>query len=408
MKKGDEVSSLTSPSCSVHFLGSVPSSFPSFRSLMNKCAKEGEFLSYESSGELLPCYAYDAQMLHSRIPLAVFKPHAISNIPHFVRACHELSIPIAIRCGGTGVAGGSIPPKEGIVLLTGHLRKIKSYDRLNGDLCLEPGVTIRQINQFVGGDGWHFPLSMQTEGVAGIAGCLSSGARGYHQQSRAMYDSIEQVFLVDGRGDVIVVPSHLVCGAEGLLGVIIEIKLRLERKKVYSLIFSYKASWEKIISKMDDLRMILGLESIIWKDEVFTIFIQTEEWRKPATISFLEKLLPGIQAISDVTASRWHSFSASKQPFAMVSSFFHLCRLPLASSKSVELAENLHLDIKQSTDLLTGGLHLIIESKEPLYYFQKKLEKFLAFWAEFTDCQQGKLAFCHGVGVHRGLQVHDE
>ena len=237
---------------SLYLLGEKPlsSSLHRFEQLMERCKREGEFLSFHETSDWLSCYEKDAQSSYAKMPLLVFRPYTAAHIAPFLQACHQMEISVTIRCGGTGLSGGCVPSKESVVLLTGHLNQMKDYHNKAGTISIGPGVTVRQLNRYVAADGWVFPLSLATEGTAGIAGCLSCNSRGYHQQQQALYDVIEQVTLIDGQGHVIDLPASFVCGAEGLWGAIIALKMRLKRLPSQTQHFSYVGSWDEILTQL--------------------------------------------------------------------------------------------------------------------------------------------------------------
>lgn len=387
---------------SLYLLGQKSSSshrFNQYRSLIQMCADQGEFLSFEKSSEWLSCFERDSQILHAKLPLIVFRPHSSTNIAPFIKACHQLDLSVTIRCGGTGLMGSCVPATEGVVLLTGHLKGIRKYDFERGMISLEPGVTVRQLNQYVEADHWFFPLSMATEGVAGIAGCLSSHARGYHQQQQNFYDIITSVILVDGQGHILEVPSSLVCGAEGLWGVIIEINLQLKRRPHQRQEFMYRGSWQEMLAKLSLLRSLHSLSFVAWTRDCFYLGLEGEAWRLTSSISFLTQHLPGIEPLSTTYEQLNRSFLPSRKSFIILTSAFNSMLLPEACQRSLAEARHLDLECFQQVDLLAGSLQLILQSEDSLYVFGQKVEQFFVSWADYVDRQQGKLASCHGVGM---------
>lgn len=365
------------------------------RQLMEMCREEGEFLSFDAAPDQLSCYARDAQMLHSKLPLLVFRPHTLKGIPPFLKQCHILDIPVTVRCGGTGLSGGCVPASEGVVLLTGHLQKIREYDRNQGTLILEPGVTIRQLNCYAEADDWHFPLSMASEGVAGFAGCLSSQARGGHQQQASLYDAIEWAVLADSQGEVLKVPSPLVCGAEGLWGVVLEAKVQLTRKSHQQKHFKIYGSWNDLLAQLPSLRSLHALAYLIKNKEAAYLGLEGEEWRLPGAASFLQKVFPGIEETGQSPA---HVIPFRK-PFVVFSSSLRVSDLPEASVFAATETHRLDLDCLYTADVLAGGLKLILQSEEDDYSFSQKVEQFMVYWADFVDHQEGMLGSSYGIGM---------
>jgi glycolate oxidase len=387
---------------SLYLLGKKLSSSPfleRYRSLMEICAHMGEFLSFETDQEWLSCYERDAQILHAKLPLLVFRPHTIANIAPFLQNCHQRDFSVTTRCGGTGLAGSCVPSSEGIVLLTGHLKQMRGYDAETGMVWVEPGVTVRQLNRTVESDGWFFPLSMASEGIAGIAGCLSSHARGYHQQQQSLFNSIESITLVDGQGEILEVPVSLVCGAEGLWGVIIEMRIQLKRKPIKQQNFIYHGSWGEVLAQLSVLRSLQSLSFMLYSPDKFYIGFEGEAWRLSASVAYLAQSLTGIEPVIKPSEPFSKLFFPSRKPFIVLSTVFDSLLLPEACRWSLEQANHLHLECFQQADVLAGSLHLILQSDESSYVFAQKMEQFFVSWTDFVDGQRGVLASCHGVGL---------
>jgi len=367
--------------------------------LMERCKDEGEFLSFETTPDWLSCYSGDAQPIHTKLPLLVFRPYATTHIAPFLQVCYQREISVTARCGGSGLTGGCVPSQEGVVLLTGHLNQMINYDSQKGTISLEPGVTVRQLNRYVAPDGWHFPLSLASGGIAGIAGCLSCHARGYHQQQRAIYEAIEQVTLIDGRGEIMGVPPSLVCGAEGLWGVICELKMNLKKHSESTQCFCFMGSWEDVLVKLPALRSLHTLTEAIWSKEKFYFKLEGEKWRSQGATAYLAKCFPGIEQVATPIETVSQSFIPSRQHFAMISSLFQMELLTEALAWSLRQAQAIQLECFQMVDLLAGGVHLILQSEENLYSFSQKLEYFLVLWADYVDDCHGVIASTHGVGM---------
>lgn len=370
-----------------------------YSELMNRCIKEGEFLSFKENPDWLACYAGDAQPTYSKLPLLVFRPHSTSHIAPFLHACHQMNIPVTTRCGGTGFSGCCVPSKEGVVLLTSHLNQIKNYDPQNGTMSIEPGVTPRQLNQCVAQEGWRFPLSLATEGTAGIAGCISCHSRGYHQQEQSTYSVVEQVTLVDGKGEFLNVPYSLVCGAEGLWGVIIEMKLRLKKQPQQIKQFRYPGSLEEVLKELSALRSIQTLTAVIGINNQFYFQLEGEKWRLPGSVAYLSQCFPEIEQEDQSVDMIGKKFLSSRRHSVVISSVFRPSQLPHAVNWSIEQALTLQLECLHMTDLLAGSLHLILQSEDDLYQFTKKMEQYLVLWTDFVDRQQGILSSTHGIGM---------
>jgi FAD/FMN-containing dehydrogenase len=256
---------------------------------------------------------------------------------------------------------------------------------------------VRQLNHHVEKDRWFFPLTMATEGVAGMAGCLSCQARGYQQQQRAIYDSIESITIADGEGQILEVPSPVVCGAEGLWGAILEMKIQLKKLPHILQQFIFEGSWHDILSQLPSLLSLCSLIFVIYSKDKFYLGLETEGWRLKGVATFLSQCLPKIK-ILDVKQTL-KPFLPSRKPFVVISSAFTSSQLPEACELSLDQAKYLQCECFQQAEVLGGSLHLILQSQESSYTFAQKIEKFLVFWTDFIDRRQGMLGSCHGVGM---------
>lgn len=366
-----------------------------YQHLKTQCMHLGEFLSVEDSPEWLSCYERDAQSLQTKWPLLVFRPHTTAHLSPFIHQCHQLKIPVTVRCGGTSLTGGSIASTEGVILLTGHLRRIIHYDPLQGTLSIEPGVTLKQLNRHIETDDWIFPLEIATAGVAGLAGCLSTHARGYHQQEKYLFDTIQSVDLVDGKGQLHrQVPSALVCGAEGLWGIIIAMHLKLKQRLFKKLTFVVQESWENMLAHLPALRTLHTLAFVVWSNLHFYIGLEGEEWRLTHATAFLAKCLKNLTCPS-------HSlplFIATHQPFLMLTTALQTNHLPVAIEWALKQAHELGLECLCQADVLAGSVHFILQAHLEPYEFAQQTQLFLVIWADYVDRYKGKIGSCHGIG----------
>ena len=112
---------------------------------------------------------------------------------------------------------------------------------------LEPGVVCMQLNNTLAKENLMFPPNPGSEAIATIGGMVSTNASGHRAvKYGTTLDYIKglQVVLADGTiiqtGTLAPKPSlgydltHLFGAAEGTLGVITEVIVRLEPKPVYS------------------------------------------------------------------------------------------------------------------------------------------------------------------------------
>jgi glycolate oxidase len=387
---------------SIYFLGRGPSTQDalfSYQQLRQDFAHQGEFLSSQETREWLACYDQDSQHLHSRLPLLVFQPSSVLVIAPFIQACYEYKIPVIARCGGTGLMGCAIACQGGIVILTGHLRAILKYDSEKGVLTAEPGVTPSQLFQLCASEGWSFPISMATEGVAGLAGCLSTGAKGYHQARPLISHFIRSVTLIDGTGKEHILPSSFLYGAEGLFGIITQLDIQLSKIQQKRVVFQVYMSWEEFLAKLDQLKAHSTLISILWQEkDQFTLVLEGDEWRVKGAFHHLEKIINPIFKLPNEWRFNF-DYPPRRHELIILSHALPLFQIPFLLPLLHSLCQQIGFQYQIWSNVLEGSLHMLLFSAEEFHVFSKQLEKFLGSWINILENHQGFLISRHGVGA---------
>src|SRR5690606_25361521 len=85
-------------------------------------------------------YASDATEQLKFLPDVVLKPSTAEEVSQIVKYCNENSLPITPRGAGTGLSGGALPIKGGVVISLERMNKILSIDEKNFQVKLEAGV----------------------------------------------------------------------------------------------------------------------------------------------------------------------------------------------------------------------------------------------------------------------------
>lgn len=365
--------------------------------LVEEFAEEGQFLTSLDHTDYLSCYSQDSQSIQTMLPVLVFRPFHSRCIAPFVMRCTEFNFPVRTRCGGTGVVGGAIASQGGILLLTGHLRKVLAFDAQTGIARIEPGVTPSDLNAL--DSHWQVPLEMQTNGVAGLGGCVNTNAYGYHQTNQTLLSqSIISATLVDGKGSVLQVPAALICGSEGLFGIVTSLEIRLIRALSPKKYFRLTCGWDFLFAHWESVRLVQGLEVLWWeKDtECFTGTLHIESWRFKSIKKRFEELFESkiewkenLSFFSEPMLGRQH---------ARLHSIFAPTKLPFI----IPLVEQLCLDNGLKFDcranVLEGSLYLYLSAQETQANFKGQFERFMVQWIHVLETHGGELSSRHGIG----------
>jgi len=191
--------------------------------------------------EDLLTYAYDATaaMKHHK-PDVVVSPLSTEQVAEVVKIANRHHVPIYPRGSGTNLSGGTIPIGGGIVLSMLNLNKILEVDQDNLTATVQPGLIIQALNDEAAKHGLLYPPDPGTITTATMGGSVSEcsgGLRGLKYGVTKHY--IMGLQLVLANGEVIrwggktvknVTGYDLVAlltGAEGTLGIITEIIVKL-------------------------------------------------------------------------------------------------------------------------------------------------------------------------------------
>lgn len=199
------------------------------------------------AGDLLT-YSYDGTPDQPQVlPEVVVMPESEEEIVQIVKLAKEEGLHIYTRGSGTNLSGGTIPLRKGIVLVTTRMNKIVEVDAENLTATVQPGVVINTLNDAVSPYGLMYPPDPGTVKTATMGGSVSESSGGLRGLKYGVTkDYVMGVRMVLANGEVVTFGgksvknvagydlTKLVCGAEGTLGIITEILVKLIAKPQYS------------------------------------------------------------------------------------------------------------------------------------------------------------------------------
>ena len=175
------------------------------------------------------------------IPDAVVFPMNVAEIVKLVCWAAERRVPIVARGAGTGLSGGTVPDRGGIVVEFSKLDRILALDTAGRSVSVEPGVVNLVLDGFVKAQGLYFPPDPASGRSSTIGGNIAENAGGPHCFKYGVmtnYVTGLQAVLSDGRtvqfgGRATDYPGYdlaaLVTGSEGTLALITRLDARLIR-----------------------------------------------------------------------------------------------------------------------------------------------------------------------------------
>ena len=184
-------------------------------------------------------YECDGLTLFRELPAAVVLPETEAQVVEILKVCHAAKIPVVARGAGTGLSGGAMPHKQGIVLSLAKFRKILAIDPLSRTAVVQPGVRTLAISEAADAYGLYYAPDPSSQIACSIGGNVAENAGGVHCLKYGLtVHNVRRVRAVTIEGEVIEIGGDaldasgydllaLIHGSEGLLAVITEITVKL-------------------------------------------------------------------------------------------------------------------------------------------------------------------------------------
>lgn len=176
------------------------------------------------------------------VAAAMLSPASTEEVAAIVRLCAAAEAALVPQGGNSGMVGGATPDASGTQLLLSmrRMNRVRAIDRDARFAVAEAGVILEHFHEAAAAQGLRFPLTLGGKGSATIGGLVSTNAGGTqvlrHGAMRALVEGVEAVLpdgsifnglaplKKDNRGYDL---RHLLCGAEGTLGIVTAACLRL-------------------------------------------------------------------------------------------------------------------------------------------------------------------------------------
>lgn len=199
--------------------------------------------------ELLGTYSRDYTENLSFLPEVVVLPENTQQVADILKICHQHNITITPRGAGTGLSGGCLPVKGGVVLSTERMNKILTIDVENFQAIVQPGVINEVFRNEVEKLGLFYPPDPASKGSCFLGGNIAHNSGGPKAVKYGVTrDYVLNLEVVLANGDIIWTGSdtlknstgysltHLMIGSEGTLGIVTQIVFRLISKPSHDLL----------------------------------------------------------------------------------------------------------------------------------------------------------------------------
>jgi glycolate oxidase len=185
--------------------------------------------------EDLLVYAFDA-FSEDRLPTAAIVPRDARDVGIAVRIARECGEPIVPRGAGTGLCGGAVPARGGLVISFARMNRILELDVRNRRARVQPGLINLDLSRAVAGAGVFYAPDPSSQKISTLGGNVGTNAGGPHCLSYGTTTNhVLGLEFVDDAGEVhrcsIDDPGYdltgVLVGSEGTLGIVTEVDVRL-------------------------------------------------------------------------------------------------------------------------------------------------------------------------------------
>jgi len=174
----------------------------------------------------------------SLAPDAVVWPLDKIEVCAILALCNRHRVPVIAFGAGSSLEGHVSAPHGGVCIDMSRMNAVIQVNPADSDCVVQPGITREDLNGYLKGTGLFFPVDPGANAtIGGMVSTRASGTTTIRYGSMAHNVQCLEVALADGR--LVRVGSrarkssagydlvHLMTGAEGTLGIITEITLRL-------------------------------------------------------------------------------------------------------------------------------------------------------------------------------------
>ena len=203
----------------------------------------------------------------------VVTPTSTEQVQEVMKYCSAHQIGVVVQGGNTGLVGGAVGTDRGeLILSMEKMNKILSIDPNTATVICEAGCILEVLNSAVNEHGFMIPLDLGPKGSCQIGGNISTNAGGLRVvRYGSLQSNVLGLEVVQANGEKLDMLrtlykdntgyhlKHLFIGAEGTLGVVTKIAMRLAvTPKSSAVVFSKIPSFLTIPNVLRAARDILG------------------------------------------------------------------------------------------------------------------------------------------------------
>ncbi|BAS25969.1 FAD-binding oxidoreductase [Limnochorda pilosa] len=171
--------------------------------------------------------------LHTR-PSAVVWPESAGEVIELVRIAAEAGVPLVPRGGATSPWGGALPVRGGIAVNFSRMARVLEVDPTTQTVTVEPGVTWNRVEEALLAHSLALRLLPTSAPRSTVGGWVAEDGAGLGSyQYGYLHSNLQSVEMVTATGETLRSAGNdlrLVCGLEGITGLITRVTLKVARE----------------------------------------------------------------------------------------------------------------------------------------------------------------------------------
>ena len=188
----------------------------------------------------LEFYGRDWTRRWTPAPLAIALPSSISEVQTIARWASTHRVGLVPSGGRTGLSGGAVAANGELVVSFERMNRVLAFDAIDRTLTVQPGIALEAVHNAAREHGLIYPVDFAARGSCSIGGNIATNAGGIRViRYGNTREWIAGLTVVTAAGDLLELNRgliknssgydlrHLVIGAEGTLGLVVEATLKL-------------------------------------------------------------------------------------------------------------------------------------------------------------------------------------
>jgi FAD/FMN-containing dehydrogenase len=173
-------------------------------------------------------------------PLAIAFPSTVSDVQAVARWASTHRVALVPSGGRTGLSGGAVAAHGELVVSFERMNRVLGFDAIDRTLTVQPGIALEAVHNAAREHGLLYPVDFAARGSCSIGGNIATNAGGIRViRYGNTREWIAGLTLVTASGELLELNRglvknssgydfrHLVIGAEGTLGLVVEATLEL-------------------------------------------------------------------------------------------------------------------------------------------------------------------------------------